>query len=1349
MKAVLAIATAFSCFALIAQEKPQKSNYLEEDLKYEIEHKSQPWYQDMKPGASYFEVKELYDAYFGEHTWEKSKPRATGEAWLKSQLFYLDANGIVQEEPYYALEPNQKSLPSTKNLEKSTTTVGTWDLLGPVNSAETAYSGAGNHGGYVYLNRIDPTNAQKMFVAFLTGGLWMTDDGGTDWTLVDNGFPDDMYNDIDVCIANPNTVYALAEQNLLKSTDGGNTFSATTMNKANYSGTSYDLAASPNDANVVLVRWGTNLYRSSDGGTTWSAVLSGLTNYQIWDCSIHSEMLDWSTTNNNEVYIINHINATQIEIHKSTDAGLTFSLLQTITLDAAATGTTIGWAKLMLPSNNNASIYVAMGSGSTAYGHQAAHLYKLNDNTGAIELERINMLDGITNGENLHHGDIVMDRNNEDNIIWGTYSEKNVHISTNNGASFSISAENTHSDLRTLDLVSGNALVGSDGEAVFSTDLGNTNVTLTNSISNHELWGFGSAFKTNLVASGNNHGPVMIKETANGFDWYNGIGADQGNTDVNPLDDRYLYSQGYSNYRFFRTGVHTLENQANFLDVGGIYSYFNSIEFHPNQYYTIITHHAGQYPIGNPNLATWKNSLVKTEDNGNSISIVHTFNDEVFREKISMKNPDVMYVVVGLTNNELWKTIDGGVTWTEITPTLAQSSNQTNISDIAVSDENPDEIWITYGGVQSTCKVLQSTDGGVSYANLTQSILTDFPITKIIFQRGSDGAIYVGGKAGVFYKNNATANWTMLGNGLPMSDVRFMFINYNESKLKIGTSRGAFIHDLAENITTNALISADKKVVTCPVVETVKFKDYSVVQNSSATWSWTFEGGNPATSTDENPEVSYSSAANGLYDVTLTVTDAFGTSTQTLTDFIEVDNSCGSSNPDTIPGNMAFMGGETDGDFLEIDNLNLNKNSFTFSCWIKPDGTQDDYSALFATQDANNMLALNFNGGNNSVGYHPAWPWNSGLIAPADEWSHVAMTSNGTEVKIYVNGIESVDIEALPNEIFNKVYLGKYGRGYTNRVTQLEMDEVSFWNRPLTIEEIRASRHLTKSNTNHPILNGLVAYYQFNETVGNFSINKAGGTNSALYFGANVGTHNPSNAPVFGGVSEKITVNATGLYDAQEVGSKFYFGNGSYPDGDLWISRSTINPDVLPNADNQFNSYFVVNNYGVNENFTALDSISFYNNPNYLLTGANRYQIYTRPENGFGNTWGSSFDDADQTVGATEADLEVVFSDGFTLEQDGQLIITNSSSASLDNLDNEQSIAIFPNPIEVGEPLTILLNENQVGGSFNVFDVTGKKVANSTLAKTDNKLVVHISAGVYTFVYNVNSQKYSGKIIIK
>ena len=38
-----------------------------------------------------------------------------------------------------------------------------------------------------------------------------------------------------------------------------------------------------------------------------------------------------------------------------------------------------------------------------------------------------------------------------------------------------------------------------------------------------------------------------------------------------------------------------------------------------------------------------------------------------------------------------------------------------------------------------------------------------------------------------------------------------------------------------------------------------------------------------------------------------------------------------------------------------------------------------------------------------------------------------------------------------------------------NRFTQLEMDEVAIWNRPLSIDEIRQWRHLTKSIAGDPI----------------------------------------------------------------------------------------------------------------------------------------------------------------------------------------------------------------------------------------------------------------------------------------
>ena len=1332
----------------------QENKKSKESFSYELKHKSQSWFSNMKEGANYFEIKSKFDLYFGDKQLERSKPRTLGEAWLKSKLYYLDANGFVQPVPKNKNKYDYNSPLNTIGIN-TTTQIGSWKLLGPVNSSETGYSQSGNHGGYVYLNRIDPTNNLKRFVSFITGGLWMTNDGGTNWTLVDANLPDEKYLDIDVALSNSSIVYAISDSQVIKSTDGGLNWTSTALTNVPYFGKGYDIAVSPIDPNIVVARWSNKIYRTIDGGTNWSSVLTDLPNHNIFDSSVHSEMLDWSTTDPNVVYSLSTSHNNAVTVHRSGNSGASFSQIAILTLSGSANGQIVGWAKLMLPSTNSASIYIAVGSGDNAYAHTAAHLYKINATTGTIENTKTNMITGIGDPFNhapvLHHGDISMDRNDENTIVYGSYGNRKIHISFDNGDSFALSRAETHSDIRTIDVIDNIFLVGSDGETASSTNNGRTLTTLTNSISNHELWGFGSAFKTNLIASGNNHGPVMIKEAANGFDWYNGTGADQGNTDVNPLDDRYIYSQGYSNYRYFRTGAHSLINESNLLDLGGIYSYFNSIEFHPNNYYTIITHHAGQYPTGNPNRNIWKRSLIKSEDNGNSISIIKTFDTQVFREKISMKNPDHMYVVEGISNNKLWYTNDAGATWTNVTPSLAESSRQTNISDVAVSDENPNEVWLTYSGVQSTCKVLKSSNYGASWTNLTQATLSNFPTTKIVFQRGSNGGVYVGNNNGIYYKNNSMSNWEELGNGLPMAEIRFMFINYNENKLKIGTSRGAFAHDLYEISPPNALISASTKKIICPSIENVQFKDYSVIRNATATWSWSFPGGMPSTSNLENPEISYANASDGFYDVTLTVTDDYGTSTQTLSNFIEVSVQCGTQTPEPTPGNVASLSGASNSDYISLTDLNLNRNSFTFSCWIKPNGIQEDYSGIFSVQDDATSFILNFKNGNNTIGFHPTWSWSSGLQAPANKWSHVALVSNGSNVKIYVNGVESVNNTALNSQIISKIDLGRYGRGYSSRYTNLEMDEVSLWNRPLSIDEIRQWRHLTKTTTTDPIFTGLVAYYQFNETNGNISVNKTVNTNYAEYRGTSGANHNASNAPVFEGKSEKVNVTSAGVKTFGLTGLSIDFANGTYPNGDVWVSKGNINPDTLPDSLQDFNAYTIVNNYGVNQNFTPIEGITFTDNIEYFTTTANSYKLYKRNSNDFGNNWGSVLDTGDAISGSDGVTTQVSFSTDLTINSFSQFVLSNteSNTLSINTIEDKNKPIIYPNPITKDANLNINIPLDWGNSTLVVYNIFGQKISQSTLTRGENILKLNTSSGIYNIVIFNSKHKFTKKLILE
>jgi hypothetical protein len=272
-----------------------------------------------KPNANYFAIQRKFNRYFRKHPLEGSGPKEYGVSWLKTKLFYLDAKGRVQGPPptnFNRLAKGLSVLPPTV----TDTMAGDWRMLGPRN---TAWIGAsvGNSGGYGYCVRMDPTNPNKLFIGFVTGGLWVSADNGNAWRLADANMPANSYYDIDVCRAHNNTVYAVSSGAVIKSTDGGMSWSTTTLNSSNYSGQGYDIAASPTDSNTVVARWGTSLYRTTDGGLTWSIIKTGLTTFSVWDSNLNSEILDWDISNNNTVYLTDRgDNQNYVNVYKSTDA---------------------------------------------------------------------------------------------------------------------------------------------------------------------------------------------------------------------------------------------------------------------------------------------------------------------------------------------------------------------------------------------------------------------------------------------------------------------------------------------------------------------------------------------------------------------------------------------------------------------------------------------------------------------------------------------------------------------------------------------------------------------------------------------------------------------------------------------------------------------------------------------------------------------------------------------------------------------------------------------------------------------------------------------------------------------
>lgn len=140
--------------------------------------------------------------------------------------------------------------------------------------------------------------------------------------------------------------------------------------------------------------------------------------------------------------------------------------------------------------------------------------------------------------------------------------------------------------------------------------------------------------------------------------------------------------------------------------------------------------------------------------------------------------------------------------------------------------------------------------------------------------------------------NYVSASWTFDGGSPATSTATNPTVTYSnhgtyDATLTIVNTNGCS-PSVTEQITVYEAIppvadfSASETQITAG--NSVTFTDLS--ENIPTSWSWTFEGGTPATSNLQNPTVTYSEP--GEYTVTLVATNAFGSDTETKTEYISV-----------------------------------------------------------------------------------------------------------------------------------------------------------------------------------------------------------------------------------------------------------------------------------------------------------------------------------------------------------------------------------------------------------------------------------------------------------------------------
>ena len=141
------------------------------------------------------------------------------------------------------------------------------------------------------------------------------------------------------------------------------------------------------------------------------------------------------------------------------------------------------------------------------------------------------------------------------------------------------------------------------------------------------------------------------------------------------------------------------------------------------------------------------------------------------------------------------------------------------------------------------------------------------------------------GTATLVYEDTIKAKTTLAGDGT--GTLTFDALSGNEPNAILTISKHNFKPYVANipvegGVPPVADFSADNTTVMA--TGTVQFTDLTI--NSPVSWDWTFEGGSPATSTDQHPAVVYNTP--GLYTVTLTASNSTGSDTETKVDYITV-----------------------------------------------------------------------------------------------------------------------------------------------------------------------------------------------------------------------------------------------------------------------------------------------------------------------------------------------------------------------------------------------------------------------------------------------------------------------------
>jgi photosystem II stability/assembly factor-like uncharacterized protein len=679
--------------------------------------------------------------------------------WFGAQRAF--PGDVVDQEAYLrALEQTRverAALPST--------------MSGPV----WTEAGPFNVGGRVTALAVVPGGVTA-YLGAAAGGVWKSTDAGVNWDPIFDWVP--SIGAVALDPSDPSTVYVgTGEANaavdnydgagLFRSRDGGVGWEYLGLEETRRIAR---VAVDPTNSDRIFVaamgsQYSTGphrgLYRSENGGQSWTEVLFVNDSTGVCDVVVnpaHPETVYCASWERIRRPTYRRVYGPSCGIWRSVDHGATWTRLQS---GLPAPSDDVGRIGLAIAASRPSTVYAQI-LGGPAQSLNGLGLYRTTDGGATWTRRDTGGFTGIFGGFGWYFGDMAVDPTNPDKIYClGVELVR----SLDGGATFTGIRGEAHVDQHALWIDPTNPArmcLGNDGGFYATTAggppwLGTADLPITQFYAGT----LDASNPARLLGGTQDNGSNATFGSPSG--WYGILGGDGFYCAVNPTNSNNVFAEWQ-----FASGGQGPQRSVN----GG--SAFSA----PSGFVASDRYNWSAPFImdpSNPNvLLAASHRVYKSTNNGigyvpvsgdltRNIPSPLSYTSSMSTLEIASSNPSVYYA--GTTDGKVWRSLDGGGLWTDITAGLPVRW----VTRVSADPANASVVYVTLSGYSQdefTPHVYRSTNAGDTWTGI-QGNLPDVPANDLLVDPANPSRLYLATDVGVFTTQDLGAHWYPLGLGLP------------------------------------------------------------------------------------------------------------------------------------------------------------------------------------------------------------------------------------------------------------------------------------------------------------------------------------------------------------------------------------------------------------------------------------------------------------------------------------------------------------------------------------------------------------------------------------------------------